>query len=97
MKYRNSIIAYNAGGPITVCPSPDKTHWADKYDCIIDAQRVARLTRSEQTLQLLYEFVCAVVLDRVPVDQAHQAYCCIDEYRALMTDGARGDDVEKQH
>ena len=97
MKYRDCTIAYNEHGPIIVGASPDTTHWSDRFNYVIDGKDARAMTRMQQTIQMLCEFVNCIVRDEVPVDDAHLAYCAIDEYRTLMTERARVDEMEKRN
>lgn len=57
-------------------------------------------SRATATLATYIAGLCEHPLARergVPVDQAHTAYLAIDEYRALMADGARTDEVAKNN
>ena len=41
-------------------------------------------TREQEIIQMPVDFVHAVVDDGVDVDEAHRAFCAIDEYQQLM-------------
>ena len=87
MKYRDCMIAYNHGGPITVGPHPDHPNgWSVDYDYTVGAcyLKAKTATFEQNAIQMLLEFHHAVVRDRVPVDQAHRAFYAIDEYREMM-------------
>ena len=97
MKYSESVIAYDEGGPIQIGVGPDKTHWSNRFDFIIDGADAKAMTRSQQVIQMLAGFINACARDRVLIDDLYVAYCGIDEFRTLMVERSREDDVEKSN
>ena len=66
MKYSECTTAYDVGGPIQIGLNSGDTRWSNRFDFIIDGTRVAATSRSQQCIQMLAEFVNAVVRDEVP-------------------------------
>lgn len=86
MKYKETMVAYNHGGPIRTGPWPDRTGWSDDYQSSVGAceLRVQEANREGRAIIMLLDFHHAVVRDRVPVAEAHKAFLNIDEYRDMM-------------
>lgn len=88
MKYRDCMVAYNAGGPIVAGPHPDDTGWSNIFDYTVGAcyLKAKEASDKDNIIQMLLEFHHAVVRDGVPVDEAHRAFSAIDEYRDVLAE-----------
>lgn len=86
MEYKETMVAYNHGGPIVTGPWPDRTGWSDDYQSSVGAceLRVQEANKEDRAIIILLDFHHAVVRDRVPVMDAHKAFMVIDEYRDMM-------------